>query len=109
MAEICSHGGPLLPADPFDLAPALFDAVQTSGKFLEEVQKFSAGAGCMLVASLPPSPKNGCMDVWAALGGAKRLALCVEGGGFVEVDFAWGGVSLLGAQKGAVWRSRFEE
>jgi len=95
MAEICSHGGPLLPAAPFDLAPALFDAVQTSGKFLEEVQKFSAGAGCM--------------DVWAALGGAKRLALCVEGGGFVEEDLAWGGVSLLGAQKGAVWRSRFEE
>lgn len=97
MAEICSHGGPLLPAAPFDLAPALFDAVQTSGKFLEEVQKFSAGAGCM--------------DVWAALGGAKRLALCVEGGGggFVEVDLEWGGVSLLGAQKGAVGRSQFEE
>jgi len=93
MAEICSHGDPLLPAAPFDLVPALFDAVQTSGKFLEEVQRVSAGAGCM--------------DVWAALGGAKRLALCVEGGGggLVEVALERRGVSLLGAQKGVVWMS----
>lgn len=64
MTGICSHGGPQLPAAPSDLVPALFDVVQTSGKFLEEVQRFSAGAA-------------GCMDVLGALGGEKRLALCV--------------------------------